>query len=378
MGYPDDVPTLTDGVVTLRAVTLDDLEECVKHCNDPESIAWTTIPTPYTREDGVEWITKFVPRSWSDGTDLTLAISAAHPDGVVRFSGAIGLRPQAEGVAEIGFAVHRAVRGQGVGRRALNLIVDWGFTSLGVEVVLWQAYVGNWGSRRLIWGCGFSFDGTIEKFLQQRGERRDAWIGTLRAGDSREPKTPWLIPPLLETAQLRLRPFIDADAERLGEMNHDERAIHFGGRVQGIRQPDGVAALSRLREQAASGRMINWCIADRTTDQLLGKIQIFDLEGLDDSEVKPGYLIHPDARGRGVLTEALTAVVDWTFRPVDHGGFGKRRITISTAASNKASRYAAEKVGFKHVATNPTAFTIGAHDFDDEVLYQLINPAWQP
>jgi ribosomal-protein-alanine N-acetyltransferase len=378
MDYPGSVPTLTDGVVTLRAMTLDDLDGCVEHCNDPETLAWTTIPTPYGREQGIEWITKFVPRSWVDGTDLTFAIEATHPDGVRRFSGGVSIRPREERVGELGYAVHRDVRGQGVGMRAVNLIVDWAFASLGIDVVLWQAYVGNWGSRRLIWKCGFTFNGTIAQFLLQRGVRRDTWIATLRATDDRSPKNDWLDPPELLTDRLRLRPVADRDIGRLTELNTDPRSLHFGGRVRGAHQPDGAAALARMREQCATGNQYNWCIADRSTDQLVGIMQLFDLAGLDDTEVKPGYAIHPDSRGRGLVTEALSALVDWVFRPVDAGGLGKRRVTVSTAASNAASRHAATAAGFTHVSTHPSAFTIGTADFDDEVLYQRLNPTWRP
>jgi RimJ/RimL family protein N-acetyltransferase len=377
MGYSEDVPTLTDGVVTLRAYTLDDLDGCVEMCTDPESAAWTTIPVPYGREDGITWITKAVPHLWVEGTGLEFAVEAPHADGVRRYSGGFSLRPREDGVAGVGFSVHPGARGRGVARRALTLLVDWAFAERGVELVEWHAYVGNWASRRVMWSCGFSFDGTIASYQVQRGERRDVWIGTLRRTDSREPKNAWFDPPILETPRLRLRPFVEADVDRLDEMAQDERSLHFGGRIRGAR-PDRAAHLLRIREQCASGRMINWCIADRVTDALLGKIQIFDLEGLDDSEVKPGYLVHPDARGRGILTEALKAVVEWTFRPTPQGGFGKRRITISTAASNTASRHAAEQAGFTLACTNPTAFTLGEKGFDDEVLYHLINPNWQP
>src|SRR2546430_651610 len=191
----------------------------------------------------------------------------------------------------------------------------------------------------------------IPKSLTQRGERRDTWVGSLRPEDPRKPQTDWLEPPVLESERLRLRPLIDADAERLRELMHDERSVYFNGRVPGTRPATGEAAILRSREQQATGQMFNWCIADRVTDQLLGKIQLFDLHGLDDTEVKPGYVVHPDARGKGVLTEALGVLTDWIFRPVADGGLGKRRITISTASSNKASRYAAERAGVTHACT---------------------------
>lgn len=372
--YPSGVPELTDGVVTLRPYLLDDVPWCVEQCADPDTLTWITVPVPYTRDDAVEWVRRTVPRGWTDQSDLAFAIQAAHPDGVSRYSGGVSLRPRRDGVAEIGFGLHPAVRGQGLCRRAVALLLDWAFAERDVEVALWYAGVGNWRSRRVAWASGFSFDGTIAKFLAVRGVRQDAWAGSLRRGDDRGPKHAWFVPPVLGTPRLRLRPMSDLDADRLAEMINDGRSRHFGGHVS--LPEEGAALLHRMRERQAVGQSIDWCIADRETDQLLGEVQLFGLDRLDGTEVMPGYVIHPDARGRGVLTEALRAVVEWTFRPVDAGGFGKRRITIETAASNAASRYAALRAGFAHVATVPQAFPM-RDGFDDLVIYQRLNVAWR-
>jgi RimJ/RimL family protein N-acetyltransferase len=77
-----------------------------------------------------------------------------------------------------------------------------------------------------------------------------------------------------------------------------------------------------------------------------------------------------------VLTEALGALVEWTFRPVQAGGFGKRRMSIETAATNTASRYATERAGFTQVGVVPKAFPLGG-EFDGLVLYQRINDGWR-
>jgi len=53
----------------------------------------------------------------------------------------------------------------------------------GIGVVYWRAQVGNWASRRVAGRCGFRMEGTVRGLLEQRGERRDAWIGSLRRGE---------------------------------------------------------------------------------------------------------------------------------------------------------------------------------------------------
>ena len=46
--------------------------------------------------------------------------------------------------------------------------------------LVWQAFTGNWPSRKVAWRLGFTVEGTLRRYLPQRGARRDAWIGTLR------------------------------------------------------------------------------------------------------------------------------------------------------------------------------------------------------
>ena len=374
-----DIPVLTDGVVTLRAHRVSDVDDIVTQCADPDSIRWTTVPTPYTRELAEAYVSTDVPEGWRSGKDLNFAIESTHPDGTRRFSGSISLRPMGEGVAEIAFGLHPAVRGKGVCSRAAKLLLDWGFQHAGIDVVMWYAYVGNWASWRVAWANGFTFHGTIKKFLAQRGTRMDCWYGTLRAEDTREPKHKWHIAPTLESDRLRLRAQREDDAQRYWDLLHDARSRHFGGRGGWLKELDGPAHLVRRAQEAdARGERFDWTIADRATDEFVGHIQIFHLGSFDETHGEIGYGVHPDWRGRGVLTEALGMVVEWAFRHKKDGGLGLRRLALDTAASNKASRHGAEMAGFTHVASIPAAFPTGEADYEDAAIYQRLNPAWDP
>jgi len=375
--FPDDVPVLVDREVSLRAHRPADVDAMLVQCTDPDSIRWTTVPVPFTRDDALFYATKVMPAGWTEGTEYGFAIEAPHPDGVHRFCGSVSLRWMGENVAEVAYGLHPAVRGRGLARRAVALLLDWGFTELGLDVVVWYAEVGNWASRRVAWSLGFSADGAVAGLLTQRGERKDAWVGSLRAGDPREPVTTWLDPPVLETERLRLRPLADADATRLYEMLFDERAMHFGGRTRSVRElRSGEEVLLRAREAEAAGDRYHWAVTVHGDDRIVGYLQVFDLAGTDDSAGRLGYATHADSRGRGYLTEALGAVTDHAFRAKADDGFGLRRLSLSTAASNKASRHGAERAGYVHVATEPAAFTIGESGFDDLVVYHRLNPDW--
>ncbi|MCP3803231.1 GNAT family N-acetyltransferase [Allokutzneria sp. A3M-2-11 16] len=153
-------------------------------------------PTPYARDDAVDFISVRTPSAWADGTQALFAIEAPHADGTRLFSGSVGLLHRHDGVREIIFGVHPQVRGRGVCRRAVRLLVDWGFSEYGAELVLWRAAVGNWAARRVAWSTGFTFDGMVTSLGSQRGERRDIWIGSLRPDDPREAPAPLAHPPV--------------------------------------------------------------------------------------------------------------------------------------------------------------------------------------
>ncbi|HEY7598226.1 MAG TPA: GNAT family N-acetyltransferase [Actinophytocola sp.] len=369
--FPDDVPTLTDGVLTLRAHRESDVDAMVEQSVDPESVEWTRVPVPYSREDAVGYL-GVIADGWRSAREFGFALETPE----IPFAGSVSLRAYEEaGVAELAFGMHPAARGRGLCSRAVKLLLDWGFSRF--EVVVWFAHVGNWASRRVAWANGFSFDGTIAKFAERRGERFDAWFGSLRAGDDRSPKHRWNVAPVLESSRLRLRPVRVSDANRFAEVMRDPRGRHFGGRVRSLLAiTDGAKMVERILLAQASGERFAWCITEVGSDVLAGHIQLFDLDGLDDSEAKFGYSVHPESRGRGVLREALRIVTEWAFRPVADGGLGKRRLSLTTAVSNKASRYGAEQAGFEHVGTEPMAFPSGEEGFEDMAIYARLNPNW--
>ena len=183
-------PILTDETVLLDKLTDEDLDDVTLACQDPEVVAWTTVPSPYTREDAEKFLDLMVRPGWVRGDQLVWAVRAA---GEPRLQGLIGVHGVAERAGEIGYWMAPWGRRRGLLGRATSLVVDHALDPAGLDLVRlhWVAVVGNWPSRRVAWRAGFRLEGTGRKNLVHRGERFDGWTGGLLRDDPREPNEPW-------------------------------------------------------------------------------------------------------------------------------------------------------------------------------------------
>ncbi len=336
MPAPTTAPTLTDDVVTLRAHRADDVPRMAEQSTDPVSIAWTSVPVPYAESDAEDYCLRVLPAGWADGTEWGFAVELEG-----RYAGTVSLRDEGPGRAEIAYGSHPDVRGTGAILRALRLLVDWGFAELGLETIVWQAFTGNWPSRKAAWRLGFTVEGTLRHYLPQRGERRDAWIGTLLRDDPREPRSTWLEIPVLEGDGFRLRPVREGDAPRIQEGTAEPTATYWlGHKPAPYTMDDATTYVERRRELAASGQGVTWAVADPDDDEILGTVLWFNWTAGVECEV--GWWLHPDARGRGLATRAVRLLVGHVFETLE-----VKRVTAFAAAGNTASRAVMERLGFR-------------------------------
>lgn len=82
------------------------------------------------------------------------------------------------GDGEVGFWMGAHARNRGWTTRAVHLAATAAFEH-GADHLRWRALVGNDASRRVAAKVGFRFDGTVRRFVLQRGVWRDAWVATL-------------------------------------------------------------------------------------------------------------------------------------------------------------------------------------------------------
>ena len=372
MRFPNDVPVLTDGVVTLRAHGEDDVPGVLEQSTDPVSRAWTTVPVPYTRDDAKRFVRDAMPGGWLSDQEWGFAVTY---DG--GYAATVSLRNEGERRAEIAYGSHPRIRGTGGMERALRLILDWGFgeDGPGLDTVVWWANRGNWPSRRLAWRLGFTTDATLRSWLPQRGELLDAWAGTLLRTDERRPRHPWPDAPTIESPRLplRLRRARDGDAARMAEACADPLTAQWLGETpQPYDCTHAEAFLVAAAERRALGEALHLVAADRADDRLLGLVGLTSIDPVLGS-TELGFWVHPDARGHGVASEATRLAIRHALLPADEGGLGLVRVSARAAVGNGASLAVLRRVGMRHVGT----LRLGSRTRDglaDTELHEAVDP----
>lgn len=377
--YPHDVPVLDDDVVTLRPLGPADIDAVVAMCADAEMVRWTQVPTPYTREHAAEFLAD-VERGWVSGRAWCWGIEVGRgarvgefdcDDAVTGYAGNVDLRLTGLGEAEIGFALHPAYRGRGLMRRAVLAVAAYAFDVVGVQSLLWTAGAGNWASRRVAWACGFTFRGRLPRGWSNGRDRADRWLATLTPNDSREPTVPWLVPPRLAGDRVVLRAQHDTDTPRMAEACRDERTRYWLAGLPDDYDDDAARQhIDECRERHSEGAWITWAIADPATDMLLGEISLMGRPVARSDEAEVGYWMHPEARGRGLMTEAVDLVVRWAFGP--NSEVSLERISLRAADENTASRRVAEAAGFSLVGRQRRAESLRNGTVMDLVEYDVV------
>jgi RimJ/RimL family protein N-acetyltransferase len=163
-------PRLSDGTVGVRALAPADIPALVAACQDPEIPRWTSVPSPYTREDADRFLA-IVATEAAAGDGTALAVTDAGD----RLIGTIGLMGIADGGGEIGYWTAAGARRRGVAVRAVTLLRDWAQHELGLGELEILAHRDNHPSQRVAERAGFTDTGEIRSVTRMPPDRRDGF-----------------------------------------------------------------------------------------------------------------------------------------------------------------------------------------------------------
>lgn len=118
------------------------------------------------------------------------------------------------------------------------------------------------------------------------------------------------------------------------------------------------------------GTGIRWGITLKGSDELIGSAGFYKWNK-KTSQVETGYDLDPKYKGQGIMTEAMTAMIQYAFRVMK-----VNRIEALVSPRNKGSLRLVRRLGFRKEGT------LREHDFykgrfTDDFLFSLLKRDWR-
>lgn len=153
--------------------------------------------------------------------------------------------------------------------------------------------------------------------------------------------------PVLETERLRLRAHTLADFDSVAAMWADPAVVrHIGGKPATIEE-----SWARLLRYPGHWELLGygfWAIEEKETGAFVGEAGFADFKRAIEPPFdapEQGWTLLPSAQGRGLMSEAMTAMLAW-----GEAHFARSDFVCMIAPENAASIRIAEKAGYREYA----------------------------
>ncbi|HQV53647.1 MAG: GNAT family N-acetyltransferase [Flavobacteriales bacterium] len=137
--------------------------------------------------------------------------------------------------------------------------------------------------------------------------------------------------PTLHTERLVLREITMHDVEAVFAIRSDERVMQYIGKPRAKEIKDSVELIARLKKGREDSSSITWGITTKNDPTLIGMIGYHRIQP-EHYRGEIGYTLHADHWRKGIMSEAMKAVVAHGF-----GGLGFHSIEARTDPKNSAS-----------------------------------------
>ncbi len=174
----------------------------------------------------------------------------------------------------------------------------------------------------------------------------------------------------LTTDRLRVRRFQPGDLEAFVAMRSDpELARYQSWRI--IARPEAEAFIAKMVdvEPGTPGEWVQLAIADQATDVFLGDCALYNK--VDDPDVvEIGFTLTRQAQGKGLATEAVSAVFDFLFQQK-----GFRRVIAICDVRNHSSYRLLERLGMRREGHTLQSYW-NKRSWTDEYQYAILRDEW--
>jgi ribosomal-protein-alanine N-acetyltransferase len=172
--------------------------------------------------------------------------------------------------------------------------------------------------------------------------------------------------PKLTTERLVLRAVTMNDAQDLLVLRSDVDVMRYVPRNLAVSIEEIHAKIRMIEDAWHKNEGIFWVIVEKPHNKLIGTIGYWRIME-EHYRAEVGYLLHPAFQGKGIMFEALQAVMDYGFTQMH-----LHSIEANIDPLNTASRKLVEKAGFVQEAYFKENFYFNGQ-FLDSVIYSKLN-----
>lgn len=141
----------------LRRQRTQDAEAIAALLNDWNVVRWIPIiPYPYCLDDARQWIARTL-RNWADGSDHQFVVTLRDGGKLI---GHMGLRPDGNNGAELGYWLGERYWGLGYAKEAVRAVIDHGFGTMGLARIWANVHRENHRSIGVLLASGLRSMGT--------------------------------------------------------------------------------------------------------------------------------------------------------------------------------------------------------------------------
>lgn len=176
--------------------------------------------------------------------------------------------------------------------------------------------------------------------------------------------------PILHTERLVLRRGNEQDAPEMYFLRSDPQVLTYIDREPEQSLETTIAFLKIIDDNITQNNAISWSITIRGTDKMIGVISLWRIIK-EHYRAEIGYVLHPDYQKKGIMHEAMVAVLNYGFSVL-----GLHSIEANINPANEASRKLLEKNNFIKEAHFRENYYFNGRFFDS-AIYCLINPIKQ-
>ena len=169
--------------------------------------------------------------------------------------------------------------------------------------------------------------------------------------------------PQLNTERLVLRQLTIADAVAITDLRNNEIVNQYLGRPKTTTADEALLFIDKITQGINNNESMYWVIALKENNHLIGTICLWNIVPKEDT-AEIGYELHPNFHGKGIMQEAMQAVIDFGFNTMQ-----LKIITAFTAAANIASIKSLEKNNFKLDVAGK--FSLQDEEMEGNLIYVL-------